>query len=277
MKQRIITAIIALCVLAPFLIFSKTFMLLIFSGVLSIVALYEMLGCIGLRKNPAVFIPVLLTSTAVIIMTRVFSDVYQYFTAVFILFFTLIVYLMTVSVFSRGKIDISKTGITAVTSIYIIMGFASIVLLRDLKYGQYIFLLSFLVPWVSDSGAYFIGINFGRHKLIPDVSPKKTVEGAVGGIVFGTLSVILFGFIISFFFDAQANYPALIAAGFIISIISICGDLIASLIKRNYGIKDYGVVFPGHGGVMDRFDSIVAVAPFLYMLYILSSFFEIFF
>ena len=277
MKQRIITAGIALVVLAPFLIFSDTFMLLIFSSVLSAVALYEMLGCIGLRKNPAVIIPVILVSTAAVVMTRIVSDGYRYLAFAFIIFFVLIVYLMTASVLSRGKVDITHAGLAAVTSIYIIMGFASIVLLRDINYGQYIFLISFLVPWISDSGAYFIGVNFGRHKLIPEVSPKKTVEGFVGGIVFGTLSVLLYGFIISIIFEAQASYPALLAAGLIISVVSQCGDLIASLIKRHWNVKDYGFVFPGHGGVMDRFDSIIAVAPFLYMLCMLSSFFEIFF
>ena len=128
-------------------------------------------------------------------------------------------------------------------------------LLRDLKYGKYIWLLAFLAPWISDSCAYFIGVNFGKHKLISDVSPKKTVEGAVGGIIFGTASVVLYGFIVSNIISADANYPSLLFAGFVMSVLSQCGDLAASLIKRHYNIKDYGKVFPGHGGVLERCDT----------------------
>lgn len=277
MIKRILTAIIALCVLTPFLVFSHTNLLLIFTGCLSGIAMYEILVCAGLLSNPFISIPTFAVSTAVVIMTRMISDTNRYFTVTFLMFFTYVVYIMTVSVFSRGKVRVSDAAITAMAGIYIIFGFCSIVLLRDLKYGQYIYLLAFLVPWISDSGSYFVGINLGRHKLIPDVSPKKTVEGAVGGILFGVLSAIVFGLIISYTFSIEVSYPALIIAGFVMCILSQFGDLIASLIKRHYNKKDYGTVFPGHGGVMDRFDSIIATAPFLYILFTITPLFEIFF
>lgn len=277
MTKRIMTAIVALGVLAPFLIFSNTFMLLIFSGGLSVIALYEVLDCIGLVKKLFISVPTFIVSAAAVIMTRTVRDTDRYFTLLFIIFFIYIVYILTVSVFSRGTVPLGDAAIMCMSGVYIIFGFCSIVLLRDLEYGEYIYLLAFLAPWISDSCAYFIGINFGRHKLIPDVSPKKTVEGAVGGIVCGTASVALYGFIVSRIISTDASYPALIFAGFIMCILSQCGDLIASLIKRHYNKKDYGYVFPGHGGVMDRFDSILMTAPFLYFLFMLSSIFEIFF
>ncbi|MDD4773494.1 MAG: phosphatidate cytidylyltransferase [Eubacteriales bacterium] len=277
MTKRILTAIVALGVLAPFLIFSDTNLLLVLSGVLSGFALFEILDCVGLSKNLFITLPTLAVSSAAVIMTRLIGDTNRYFVLIFLLFFIYIVYMMAISVLSRGTVPLSDTAIATIASIYIIFGFCSVVLLRDLSYGRYIYLIAFLVPWMCDAGSYFIGTKFGRRKLIPDVSPKKTVEGAVGGIAFGTVSAIIYGFIINRFFSVGTNYIALLTGGFIISILSEMGDLIASHIKRHYSKKDYGTVFPGHGGVLDRFDSIIATAPFLYFLCFMIPAFEIFF
>jgi phosphatidate cytidylyltransferase len=135
-------------------------------------------------------------------------------------------------------------------------------LLRNVEpAGKYIYLLIFIGAWMTDTGAYFIGVFFGKHKLIPEVSPKKTVEGAFGGVLGCIVGYVIFGVILNIFFDVTVNYIALILLAIVISVISQCGDLIASYVKRERGIKDYGSIFPGHGGMMDRFDSIIAVAP----------------
>ena len=150
---------------------------------------------------------------------------------------------------------------------YVIISFASVVLLRAGENGKYLYLLVFIGPWVSDTGAWFFGRLFGKHKLIPEVSPKKTVEGAIGGVLSASAAFVLYGFIVHQM-DAtlSPNYVILALAGVICAIVSQFGDLIASLVKRHYGIKDYGNVFPGHGGVMDRFDSVLLVSPVLYLL-----------
>ena len=111
----------------------------------------------------------------------------------------------------------------------------------------------------------FIGASFGKHKLCPKISPKKTVEGAIGGILFCDLTAVIIGLIFHFCVmpDANINFWALILLGVIDAPVSILGDLSFSLIKRNYGIKDYGSIFPGHGGMLDRFDSIIFTAPVL--------------
>ncbi|MBQ8214245.1 MAG: CDP-archaeol synthase [Clostridia bacterium] len=132
--------------------------------------------------------------------------------------------------------------------------------------------------WVTDTFAYFCGMLFGRggkHKLIPDVSPKKTVEGSIGGTVFCILAMVIFGIIINSIADLRANYIVLIGAGLLASIVSQIGDLCMSVIKRTYGIKDYGKLFPGHGGVLDRFDSVLAVAIVLAALCSFFNFFEV--
>jgi len=193
-----------------------------------------------------------------------------YFTALMaVVFFVYMFLMMCYAVFSKGKRDIGDMALVSATTIYITVGFTCLVLLRGLSteavanYGLFLFVLVFVGAWVPDGAGYFGGRAFGKHKLIPDVSPKKTVEGAVFGVVFGAISFAVTGLVFSLLGYGAPNYIALCVTGLVVAVISICGDLIASLIKRKYGIKDYGKLFPGHGGVMDRFDSIIAIAPFL--------------
>ena len=127
-----------------------------------------------------------------------------------------------------------------------------------------------MVAWACDVFAYLVGSLIGKHKLIPEISPKKTVEGAIGGVVFTVLFCLAYGFALDKIVDNMSvNYVFLAICGVILPIVSQLGDLTASLIKREYGVKDYGKIFPGHGGVMDRFDSVVAVSTILLILCIL--------
>ncbi len=276
MKQRIITAVIALCVFTPFVIFSDTFMMIIFSGVLSIVGIGEMLNCIGLLAKPAVSIPSFLVGAAAALLTRLMSAE-QYIISMFAIYFIYMVIILTAAVFSHGGIGVTDAALSAMMTIYISFGFSSLVLLRDMKNGFCIYLLAIICPWLCDIFAYFTGVLFGRHKLIPDVSPKKTVEGAIGGTVCGTLLTFLYGLAAArFFVDGSANGLIFLIGGFVMCIISQCGDLIASVIKRHYGIKDYGNVFPGHGGVIDRFDSILPTSAALFLMLFAINAFELF-
>ena len=122
-------------------------------------------------------------------------------------------------------------------------------------------MLIFVGAWITDIFAYFTGKFLGKHKLIPEVSPKKTVEGSIGGIVFCSLFFVLYGFILTKLVSISSiSYIVLAIVGIIISIVAQIGDLTMSQIKRKFGVKDYGKIFPGHGGMLDRFDSIIAVA-----------------
>jgi phosphatidate cytidylyltransferase len=289
MRTRIITAIIALGVFAPFLVFSGTPAMLVFASIMNIVAVCELFTCVAngrsenkqesrellnspknLRRwfvslNPYALVPAVIFAGVMPVITRYSSGI-NFYRNIFVLFFTYMFTILSVAVFMIKTYPVADAAFEIVMTLYISYGFSSIVLLRDMQYGEYVFLIAFLVPWMSDAGAYFIGCNFGRHKLNPAVSPKKTVEGAIGGIMTGTLSVLIYGLVIDLLFDLNAEYGWLAFAGFVISVVSQCGDLIASLIKRHYNVKDYGNIFPGHGGVLDRFDSVIAAAPFLYIL-----------
>lgn len=118
--------------------------------------------------------------------------------------------------------------------------------------------LIFIIAFITDTCAYFAGYAFGKHKLIPKVSPKKTIEGSIGGILGSTLICLAFGY----YFNIDLRMIGIL--GFLGSIIAQVGDLFASSIKRYVGIKDYGKLIPGHGGILDRFDSVILVAPFVY-------------
>ena len=122
------------------------------------------------------------------------------------------------------------------------------------------------VPWIADSAAYFAGSKFGKRKLCPEISPNKTVEGAIAGVLGGTLVTLLFGLIFKLIYGQVTVYFwVLLMVGFINSIVSIFGDLTFSVIKRNCKIKDYGSIMPGHGGMLDRVDSVVFCIPVLYI------------
>ena len=122
--------------------------------------------------------------------------------------------------------------------------------------------------WFGDSGAYFAGTFFGKHKLCPNISPKKTFEGLVGGVVtVGIVTTILLVVYNNFILgEQQLSYPVLIPLSMVASLVGVVGDLSASVIKREYSVKDFGNIMPGHGGVLDRFDSVILVAPFLYVV-----------
>ena len=126
-------------------------------------------------------------------------------------------------------------------------------------------------PWFADSAAYFTGSAIGKHKLRPAISPKKTVEGAIGGAIGSILGSQLLGLVYQFIFyrDVVVNYPALLLVGLFSAVISVMGDLTFSLIKRECKIKDYGSIMPGHGGMLDRFDSVIFTVP--YALFISST------
>nr|WP_297180398.1 phosphatidate cytidylyltransferase [uncultured Agathobaculum sp.] len=137
----------------------------------------------------------------------------------------------------------------------------------DLRIGQFIVLLPLLAAWGADTCALFTGMAFGKHKLAPVVSPKKTVEGAVGGVVGGALLVLLAALLLNIFLDLEMPVWTAVLLGGAGAVLGEIGDLSFSVIKRQTGIKDYGHIFPGHGGVLDRFDSVLFVAPFAEILF----------
>lgn len=277
MLKRVLTALIGIPLLIPFLIFSHTWALPALTVFFTAVAVYELLRCTGMLKK----IPVAALSFAVAVAAQILPRVLNsndYFKTMLLAYLTYVMLVMTVAVFSKGSIKISDVAQTAIMIIYVSFGFAALIMLRDFSadYGMVLFLLAFLIPWVCDGAAYFVGVFFGKHKLIPDVSPKKTVEGAIGGILGGVLITAIFGIIMHFGFGKEPNYILLLSLAFVGCLVSQWGDLIASLLKREHGVKDYGTLFPGHGGVMDRFDSLFTVNIFMFIVLTVFSSYPLF-
>ena len=275
MKIRIITAIVAAAVFIPILIFSYTWVFPCAMAFGCVLGCLEMISCAGQKKNLWLIIPISLFAALAPIGVRYFykngamisfnMSFNEFLKLAVCVAIVLTIYILGVAVFANKTLPITDAAMIIAGCLYIISAFSAIVYIRDyVMHGKFVYLLIFFAAWMSDSFAYFTGRLFGKHKLIPTVSPKKTVEGAIGGIVFGVLTTVAFGFVIETFFDPEgvikANYLSLAISGIFLSVVSQIGDLIMSLIKRHYNIKDYGKFLPGHGGILDRFDSIIAVS-----------------
>ena len=177
------------------------------------------------------------------------------YTVVFILFLIAIIPILKVK---RNVIDIMVTFF-GIFYVGVLIDFI-VLTMDDFSRGNIYVWLIFIIAFMTDTFAYFAGYLFGKHKLIPKVSPKKTIEGSIGGTLGSTLICLGFGYIFNI------DLMAVVLLGFFGSIIAQMGDLFASSIKRYVGIKDYGKLIPGHGGILDRFDSVILVAPFVYSI-----------
>ena len=263
MLKRTITAVIGIALLVVACIFSDTIAFPILIGIVALLGVNEMLGCIGLRKNFLSSLCIYFMAVIVTVLTQTIESHSLYIAAFASVLFCTLFILLSAAVFSEGRIPVDKACIGFTTCAYVITGFISIIQLRNMKFGEITYLLVFIAPWVSDTFAYFCGRLFGRHKLIPSVSPKKTVEGSIGGIVFCIIGCVVYRLVLGNFYEDLPPYWVFAVLGLVVAIVSQVGDLIFSLIKRRYDLKDYGKIFPGHGGVLDRFDSVIASAPLI--------------
>lgn len=180
----------------------------------------------------------------------------------------MLIALMFVYVFGFSKYNAAQVMNAYFSFIYAPVMLSFVFLTRQLKHGVYLVWMIFISSWVSDTFAYLVGVMIGKHKLAPILSPKKSIEGAVGGIAGAAAVGALFGFYIDSTVGTLDLSVTLAIVGAIGSVISQVGDLAASAIKRNHDIKDYGKLIPGHGGIMDRFDSVIFTAPITYFLII---------
>lgn len=181
-----------------------------------------------------------------------------------------LIVLLMVYVFRFPKYHANQVMSTYFSFIYAPVLFSFVYLTRELEYGVYFVWVIFISSWISDTCAYCVGMLFGKHKLAPVLSPKKSIEGSIGGIVGSAIVGALFGYFVAERVITEQQVTWIFALiGAIGSVVSQIGDLAASAIKRNYNIKDYGNLIPGHGGIMDRFDSVLVTAPMIYFLFTL--------
>ena len=281
MKQRILTG----CVIAVFFVImmlclhTPIFALLL--ALLAVVSVYEVLKAAMVKNTPVMVLSLLVSALAPLTyigyetegLLRDLLLLFRENAAMLYCFYILLALILMLVKFQSTRFE--HVAIAVFSAIAIPYAYSSLLFLRDIstlpEYSQksegvFFILFSFTCSWFTDIFAYFTGRAFGRHKLCPTISPKKTVEGAIGGVVITMLINLLLLLVFRrFFFEVPVIPYWLIAiSSVVLSIISMCGDLAASTIKRNYGIKDFGKILPGHGGIMDRFDSCLFVWPCLY-------------
>lgn len=274
MLKRLLTGIVLMAILIPVLIFSDTLVTPVVFALIAVVSLTEMAKCVKMdgRSDLSITLPAYIIAAIL--------PFYQYYfgknTAALIFSAAAFLVFIIFALRMFGVIKNSAESVTQFLMVLIYVSGASVtaVAIAKAEHGGFVLPLIFLGSWGSDTFAYLCGTFFGRHKLIPKVSPKKTVEGSVGAVIFTVLFFILYGFIVSSVTNITSHYYALAIAGFSLSVLSQIGDLNASFIKRTYGVKDYGNIFPGHGGMLDRFDSVIAITPILYVISIFVTYFS---
>ena len=271
MLKRILTSIVGVAILLPVLIFSDTFVLPIAVSVVTVIALFEMFNCVGLKGKYSMTIPALLAGVAFPIIAKLVSSASRLTPIACAFLMLYAVYVLSVCIFGHKTYTVSDAALVFMTTAYIIGGFVSIVLLREIS--DTVYLLVFIGAWMTDIFAYFSGRLFGKHKLCETISPKKTIEGSIGGSLFCAISFVVFALVTKGAGEGIGYYAIYGAVGLVISVVSQLGDLAMSLIKRQYKIKDFGKIFPGHGGILDRFDSVIAVSLVLFIIIsVLSAF-----
>lgn len=235
---------------------------------ISNIAFLELTKACGIRtgrKLNALEITGLL-AIAVYYLVIFFAKTHTYFMITVIL---MLMALMFVYVFAFPRFTANQVMATYFSLIYAPVMLSFIFMTRQLEYGEYLVWMIFISSWISDTCAYLVGVLIGKHKLVPQLSPKKTIEGSIGGILGSAIVGALFGlFLLDKTLGGNQFGIMLFVIGAIGSVISQVGDLTASAIKRNHDIKDYGSLIPGHGGIMDRFDSVIFTAPMIYFLII---------
>jgi phosphatidate cytidylyltransferase len=259
MLTRIITGICIIAALIPIIIFSNTWVLPIVMALVGVLCVYELSRCMGLQKRVGMLLPLYVFALGFPFLQRIFESITDVAIIAMMAVIFYVIYLFCWAIFAQSKITYPEICTLCLTSLYILFSINMIIYIRD--YNGYVAFLILIGSWVTDAMAYFTGRLFGKHKLAPTVSPKKTIEGSIGGSLFCAAAFVLMGVIVGALVEGSSpNYIYLAISGLVISVISQIGDLIFSVLKRQYNVKDFSNLFPGHGGMIDRMDSVFSVA-----------------
>ena len=258
-KTRLLSGIV-LVILALVFIITGNDLLLAVTGIISLIGLYELYRVFKIEKSCAGVVGGLAT------IVYYCNLKFQFIPDMMLFVIVLLVVLMFVYVFSYPKYHAEQVMAAFFGVVYVGVMLSYIYQTRMIRDGAFLVWLIFLCSWGCDTCAYCVGMLIGKHKMSPVLSPKKSVEGAVGGVVGAALLGAIYAAVVGSHLEAEnpvITYAIICAVG---ALISMVGDLAASAIKRNHNIKDYGTLIPGHGGIMDRFDSVIFTAPVIYYL-----------
>lgn len=272
MVKRLITAAIGIPIGVFILWLNNPHLLAGVCALLSVIAVYEILSAAKYLSHKAV-------SVTAIVFAFILPLLFCYDEvrggAVVVAFLFLLVMLCAMLV-NHKEVKFEEIGLVSLLTVCIPLSISTLAffMFRYPDHGVFFIVYTLVVTWISDGGAYFVGTFLGKHKLCPEISPKKTWEGFIGGVVCTGIFAVLLGygyelwdFIFTGAHNFSVNIPVLLITGLISSPLGVVGDLSASLLKRQCGVKDFGNILPGHGGIMDRFDSVIIVAPFVYLVF----------
>lgn len=272
MKTRIISALVGIVVLMGIVFCPITWVFSVAAALLAMIAVWELLHNTGLVSRKWLTLCGMLFAGAEVLSCAYAEQLYVahpvcgWLPLILLVVYAWFVLLLVID--KRFGIEKHVATKALLLTLYGTLGFVALARLRLLQDGLAYVLLPLVISWMSDTGAYFSGYFFGKHKMAPVISPKKTWEGFFGGWLVSVGCAALFGVIYQAVAGVTLAVSPLWMAALAVPLapLSVSGDLLASKIKRHYGIKDYGNIMPGHGGVMDRFDSVIMIAPLLWLL-----------
>lgn len=265
--KRIISGLIGFPIVIIVFLFGNTYVIDIVMAALAVISMYEFINCFKISKkaNPVSWI--CYTACGLIALAHIIPNGYlMYIIAIFIpiVIFSLFLHVIITDL----KINITDIAITILGICYIALFYAFIPLIYGMENGKFYIWYLIFIGWGTDVFAYTLGRRFGKHKF-SKISPNKSVEGCISGTIGAILLAIIYTIILNKCFNYNINYIVTTIIAFVLSVIGQVGDLAASSIKRYAGIKDFGHLIPGHGGILDRFDSLIFIAPFAYFLLML--------
>ena len=259
-KTRLISGII-LVIIALAVIITGGDVLLGVTAIISVIGMFELYRVFKMEKTLASVL------SYMVALVYFLNLRFMFLPDVMILAIGFLILLLAVYVFTYPKYHANQIMAAFFGLFYVAVMLSFIYQTRMLDAGKYLVWLIFLCSWGSDTCAYCVGVLFGKHKMSPVLSPKKSIEGAVGGVVGAALLTALYGYVFKTQMTIELTEVWMLAGVSAVgALISMVGDLAASAIKRNYDIKDYGKLIPGHGGVLDRFDSVIITAPIIFSL-----------
>ncbi len=258
MKTRILTGLVLIPILVLVLL-SNVHVITCAVALISVVGLYEFYKATGVRESRMLSLLGYVTGLVMAFGGYIPSR----FLLPIVYIFMLLLFIIMLK--EHKTVSVNQAGLVIFSIIYIPLFLSTLIDIYRFGNGIYYLWIVFIGAFMTDTFAYFSGYFFGRHKLCPEISPKKTIEGSIGGSLCSVLIVLMYGLLLDKKFGVDISYIKLGILGVLIAIISQVGDLTASIIKRKYGVKDYGKIFPGHGGILDRLDSIIATAPLVYV------------
>ena len=267
MKTRIMTGVVLVPVLFLLaLAVPKEIAMVVYALMMS-VGSYELLYCTRLVQHPRMVIYACVMAFLVTVWS--FYGASHPVAVLGILLFMMP--LLGEMMLDHVKVRFEMIAMTVVAGLIVPYLLTAVIRILAMKIGRYMILMPFAVAFLNDAGAYFVGMKFGKHKLAPVVSPSKTIEGVLGGLITSMVGMLIYGVVLQIL-SFRVNYGLAIFYGLLGSAAATFGDLCFSIIKRQTGIKDYGNLIPGHGGVLDRFDSMMTVAPLIEVLLSLMPF-----